>query len=759
MTARAAAMLAHEAGLCVVPPLEDGSKRPDGTWKQYQARRPSEARVQEWYANGRTGVGVICGAVSGGLEMLELEGRAVAEGLPDQLRELARAAGLDETLSRILAGYLELTPSGGFHLLYRVPTPRGNTKLARRPATAEELAGNPTDKVKVLIETRGEGGYVVTAPSNGHVHPTGGAWRLVAGGFDTIATITDTERDELFRLAEMLDQLPAEPLGVPAVTTDDGERPGDIYNASPDVQERTLKLLTAHGWTDVFHNGEVVYLRRPGKDRGISATLGHVAPGVLYVFSTSTEFEAPRAHDPFGVFAKLEHGGDFAAAAKALWPGIVDAGASERQAPSAAPIAEPSDVELSVWPDPPLQAAYHGVLGDIALAVAPHTEADPVGVLGTVLAMFGAACGGNRTLYQGSQQRTNLSTVLVGATGFGGRKGTALDQGRAIFRLAYPDLANLWLVGVASGEAITGHLGRHDGQEGRPLEDRVLIVEPEFGRLLTIMNREGSTLSAVLRNAWDGVPLGHARARDESLVTRHHVTMIGHITPVGLRSKLTDTDAANGFANRLLFLAVRRSRLIPFPTAPDELVRDFVEPLHRAIVESHLPGEMSFDEAARDRWEDFYAELAITPRLGLAGAVTGRHEAQVARLALIYALADRSAVVGAVHLEAAIALADYARRSATWALGDSTGNRHADVLRRMLVDGDLSWKDAKLALGLRTAADMADAVAILVDAGLAETVSVAQSGGGRARRVIRPKGAKGAKDARGTRTEERGITT
>jgi hypothetical protein len=439
-----------------------------------------------------------------------------------------------------------------------------------------------------------------------------------------------------------------------------------------------------------------------------------------------------------------------AATAGAGYPAFDDA-----TSPGAEPLPEPGAAEPATWPDPPGDAAYHGVLGDIAGAAAPYTEADPVGVLGTLLAMFGAACGGNRTLYQGSQQRTNLSAVLVGATGFGGRKGTALDVARAVFRLAHPDLASLWLVGVASGEAITGHLGRHDGQEGRPLEDRILIVEPEFGRLLTIMNREGSTLSAVLRNAWDGVPLGHARARDESLVARHHVTMLGHVTPVELRAKLTDTDAANGFANRLLFLAVRRSRLVPFPSAPDELVRAYVEPLHRAIVEARTPAEMRFDEAACDRWEEFYAELALTPRLGLAGAVTGRHEAQVARLALVYALADRSAAVGAVHLEAAIALADYARRSAVWALGDSTGNRHADVLRRMLADGEIGWKEAKLALGLRTAADMAEVVAVLVDAGLAEVARVPRDGpGGRPRQVIRgrAKDAKSAKDARGART-------
>ena len=172
-----------------------------------------------------------------------------------------------------------------------------------------------------------------------------------------------------------------------------------------------------------------------------------------------------------------------------------------------------------------------------------------------------------------------------------------------------------------------------------------------------------------------------------------------------------------------------------------------------------MPAELTFDAAARDRWEAFYGELALTPRLGLAGAVTGRHEAQVARLALVYALADRSGVVREEHLNAAIAFAEYARRSAVWALGDSTGNRHADALREMLADGELAWKDARQSLGLRTAADMAQVVAVLVDAGLAELVEVPAERAGRPRRVIRPKRAKGAKGAGAARTRNVGIST
>ncbi len=759
---RPAALSMASAHLSILPIRDDGSKAPAlDAWAAYQDAPATVETVAGWFANGRHGLALVTGRVSGGVEMLELEGRAITEGIGADFRELCRQAGLGELLSRIVAGCTHRSPGGGSHLIFRTDTPLGNQKLARRPATPAELADAPREKVKVLIETRGEGGYFVVPPSHGSTHPTGLPWEIVHGGLATMATISADERDALYDIARSLDQMPVSAISAPRARSGDGDRPGDRYNEAPDAEGRTEELLLTHGWTVVHRRAGITYLRRPGKDRGVSATIGR-HPGLFYVFSTSTEFEAPRGYLPFTVYAVLEHGGDFGAAAASLAqdePHITIRTGTD--APDEVAPAEVEEAEPSTWPEPLDNAAYHGVLGEIALAVAPYTEADPVGVLGTLVSMFGAACGGGRALYQGSLQRSNTSILLVGATGFGGRKGTALDLARSVFRLAYPELDALWLVGVASGEAITGHLVRRIEEAraaGGPAEDRVFLVEPEFGRLLTILNREGSTLSAVLRNAWDGVPLGHARARDESLVTAHHVSLLGHITPTELRVKLTDSDAANGFANRILFLAVRRQRLIPFPASPDAIVQPFVRRLQSAILEARLPAELAFDDAARDRWEDFYAELAVTPRLGLSGAVTGRHEAQVARLALVYALADRSPDVGAVHLDAAIALAEYARRSAAWALGDSTGNRHADVLLRMLDDGEVSYDDAKRALGLRTGADLAEAVGVLVDAGLATVMKIARSTGGRPRRVIRGNGANGASGARAARTGTKEIS-
>jgi putative DNA primase/helicase len=314
-----AALAWHQAGCSVVRVATDGTKRPLGAWKQYQATAADTDALTAWFTGGHPGVGVVTGAVSGNLEMLELEGRAMAVGLMAQIRDLAEASGLDQLLDRVLAGYAEFTPTGGFHLYYRVDGPvAGNTKLARRPATADELAENPVDKVKVLVETRGEGGFVVVAPSAGPVHPTGKAWVAVPGRTPAdIPTVTADERDALHILTGAFDQMPDdEPVVEPRRTSTPSDvlRPGDDYNARTSWAD----ILGPHGWTPVHRWGGVTYWRRPGKNDGISATTGRNDADNLYVFTTSTEFDSERPYSKFAAYTLLEHRGDYAAAARAL---------------------------------------------------------------------------------------------------------------------------------------------------------------------------------------------------------------------------------------------------------------------------------------------------------------------------------------------------------------------------------------------------------------------------------------------------------
>jgi putative DNA primase/helicase len=309
---------AYKAGICIVPPREDGSKRPDvSTWTQYQEVRPSVDDLRTWYANGRQGIGYMCGPVSGNLEAFEFEGREEH----GELLELAQRSGLSELVERIRQGYEEETPGGGIHWLYRCDQVAGNTKLARRPKRPAEMEG-PDDKVKTLIETRGEGGYIIVAPSSGGVHPTRRPYRLMQGGVGSIADITPEEREALHDLARSFDQMPRQetgdtrrPASDRATAPDGHERAGDAFNRDASWEETGL---FEHGWQRVFQRGGVTYIRRPGKSRGVSATLDYQGAGYLYCFSTSTEFDAERGYSKFAVYAILNHGGDFRAAAAEL---------------------------------------------------------------------------------------------------------------------------------------------------------------------------------------------------------------------------------------------------------------------------------------------------------------------------------------------------------------------------------------------------------------------------------------------------------
>jgi hypothetical protein len=298
------------AGISAVPVAADGSKRPGlSAWKDYQNRRPTPEELMNWFGKKQDGVGIICGAVSGNLEMLELEGRAVAKKLHIELREIFEKSQHGELWTRLVNGYMEATPSGGIHWLYRVSDGAipGNTKIAQ---AAGEDGG-------CLAETRGEGGFVITAPSGGKCHPSGNAWQISAGSIETIPTFTMQERATIHQYFAMYDEVPkAEWIGEETKPRKEGgiQTPGDDYENSVTWES----ILEPLGWTKVYSKGESTAWRRPGKNEGISATTNFNGNGKLFVFSTSTIFNAQSSYSKFAAYTQIEHRGDFRAAATHL---------------------------------------------------------------------------------------------------------------------------------------------------------------------------------------------------------------------------------------------------------------------------------------------------------------------------------------------------------------------------------------------------------------------------------------------------------
>ena len=308
-----AALQAHAAGLCVIPPAEDGTKRPlpnsRGTWEAYKTRRQTNDEMCEWYP-GRSGLGIISGPVSGHIECWDFDER----GTYQDFRARASECGLGGVVDRIEAGYLDETPAGGFRWLVGYPAEvkrePNNIKLARRPKRPEERQ-HENDKIKTLIELPP---FAIVAPSNGAVHPSGKPYARRSGSFSTIASYTPDERDALIELARSFDAMPraSERTGARGHAGED--RPGDDYASRTTWRE----LLEPEGWKLIFERGGVTYWRRPGKAIGISATTNFGGADLFYVFTSSTPFEPDTAFSRFGAYAYLKHGGDFQAAARAL---------------------------------------------------------------------------------------------------------------------------------------------------------------------------------------------------------------------------------------------------------------------------------------------------------------------------------------------------------------------------------------------------------------------------------------------------------
>jgi hypothetical protein len=173
----------------------------------------------------------------------------------------------------------------------------------------------------------------------------------------------------------------------------------------------------------------------------------------------------------------------------------------------------------------------------------------------------------------------------------------------------------------------------------------------------------------VLRSAWDGKDLRTLAKNSHERATAPHVSLIGHITLDELKMKLRGDALSNGFANRFLWIYARRSRLLPDGgTLRSTDLQAEGEALRNAMLLARTFGELCRDEEATELWHDVYGQLSAE-RLGIVGDVTSRMEAHAVRLALIYALLDCSPVIRAAHLRAALAVCEYALRSAEYCFG------------------------------------------------------------------------------------------
>jgi len=279
--------------------------RPRRGWKPFETRRATEQELQSWFnswGNG-CGIAVVCGAISGGLELLDIDSEEYVVPWLELVQH--RAPGLIDRLVQVR------TPRPGLHAYYRCSSIGRNEKLAQKI-----VINQATEKceTKTIIETRGEGGYALIPPTPSHCHPTGRVYQ-----YCTTRTLVDVqeisvqERDLLFEISRSFNAVPRrQPAPTRTVTPQrplDPRNPGDDFNARADWTE----LLGRHGWS--FSNlgpDGMEHWTRPGKVDGTSATLNFEGNGLFHVFSSNAEpLEQNRSYSKFRFFVVMECGGDF----------------------------------------------------------------------------------------------------------------------------------------------------------------------------------------------------------------------------------------------------------------------------------------------------------------------------------------------------------------------------------------------------------------------------------------------------------------
>lgn len=366
------------------------------------------------------------------------------------------------------------------------------------------------------------------------------------------------------------------------------------------------------------------------------------------------------------------------------------------------PIDSAADVEdlgRTAFTPAMAEDAYHGLAGRIVRAIEPYSEADPVAILMHVLAAGGNLIGpGPHALVEETRHPCNEFVALVGRTSKG-RKGQAWSTPRHLFTLVDQGWTTTRIKsGLSSGEGVIYNV-RDAREEQQPIKERgrvvdyqrvvvdegepdkrLLIVEPEMAVVLKRMSGETNSLSSILRDAWDTGNLSTLTKNSPMRAIGAHISIIAHITQEELVASLTETERANGFANRFLFVLVRRSKALPeSDRVPADRLAPLIEDLREVTRWAQPPRRLARDADAKALWAAVYSKLS-EGEPGLVGAILGRAEAHVLRLSLIYAALDRSPVVTPDHVRAALAVWDYADASARRIFGDAIGLSVPDTI-------------------------------------------------------------------------------
>lgn len=360
--------------------------------------------------------------------------------------------------------------------------------------------------------------------------------------------------------------------------------------------------------------------------------------------------------------------------------------------------------------------AFYGFLKDFVDIATSNSEASPIAVASNVISLFCATIG--RKVFQniGDAEIHCRPFFLIVGKSSKARKGTSEFLPRRVFarveeilmgKTSCHEILKIHGGGLSSGEGIAYAI-RDPSQEGNTKDPgvpdkRLLVIEPEFANVLVNCKRDKSTLSAVIRNVFDGRTLAPLTKRDRTCATDPQVIILGHITELELRRKISDIEVCNGFLNRFLVCQISRQRYMALPekTSDDEINRlatkiidiiDFVNPQTKVAKSI----EVRMDENAKQFWEQVYP--IITRDIpGTTGALLARSEMYVRMLAMIFALFDQQLIIEIKHFKAAICWIDYVGDSVRYLFQGADENRietiSNDIIKMLQTKNEMTRTD------------------------------------------------------------------
>lgn len=622
----------RKAGLCIIP-THRGLKRPALTsWQKYEKQFPLDAEIREWFAESfqRDGMGIVCGKISGFLEVIDFDkGAQEFENWKENVPE--------ELFNRLC---IENTVSGGKHVFYRANNISGSQKLAME------------DKTTTLIETRGEGGFIKCSPSAGY--------EIVQGSLLNIPRLTDAEREILITAARKCNKYEQkhELINIPVA----GEhktaaqlgnlRPGDDYTLQSTIQDFE-NLLERLGWT--FAGGSTGGNRlwtRPNKDvkDGNSATLKDVSgTPILYVHSTNAGVPDRKGYTIYQFRALAEFNGDFAKCSKAL----VREGYGEKKPCLQVDVVksipagnEKIDINLSQITNPNLRDPDNynefpidvlpSYLQNYIIDQANAKNQDPANVACLLLSLLGGILGASVKLQMDSsgwQVAPIIWTCIIGVSGQG--KSPMIDAVKSLLddksdelyakykreQQEYLTAYNEWYAAKKKGNITP---------EPQPAQERKLYVtDATFeglakdllaskGRLMFILDEFGSFFSMLNRTKTPGeaakwlsgysggaIVTSRAGAR-EVRIKKAYWSMLGGTTPEKFREFIMqDGGDKDGTLSRMSLIWTPRIQEYITSVETKETVR------HIDTMKSIVNSLVDFDPTQTPRLEneegrDFY---------------------------------------------------------------------------------------------------------------------------------------------------------